>query len=122
MQRSFNKIWIPVIWTTKESVPQISGTVDKKAYEYFCFSLRGNDYPVSIINGIPYHIHRLFSLNPAIVSLIQQIQRQAGHMTSAEFGTETLLDFYPVWIYKIIPKLKALSCGPRSSAKSLFRS
>ncbi len=81
MPHSFNKIWIHAIWATKERMPLINGTVEKKVYEFISNQLREQGCPVRIINGMPDHVHCLFLLHPqkSIAEVIKQLKGSSSH-------------------------------------------
>ncbi|PKP40739.1 MAG: transposase [Bacteroidetes bacterium HGW-Bacteroidetes-12] len=81
MSHSFNKIWIHAIWSTKERMPFIQSTIEKKIYQLISEQLRELDCPVRIINGMPDHIHCLFLLNPqkSIAEIVKQIKGSSSY-------------------------------------------
>ena len=81
MPHSFNKIWIHAIWATKERMPLIYPTIEKKIHQYISEQLIEQGCPVRIINDMPDHIHCLFLLNPqkSISEVIKQIKGSSSH-------------------------------------------
>ena len=81
MPHSFNKIWIHAIWSTKDRLPLIHPTVESKIHQFIAAQLREQGCPVSIINGMPDHIHCLFLLSPqrSIAEVIKQIKGSSSH-------------------------------------------
>lgn len=81
MPHSFNKIWIHAIWSTNERLPLIHKTVETKIHQFIAEELRMIGCPVTIINGMPDHIHCLFLLNPqkSIAEVIKQIKGSSSH-------------------------------------------
>jgi putative transposase len=81
MPHSFNKIWIHAIWSTKERVPLIHQSIEKKVHQFLAEQLRELGCPVRIINGMPDHVHCLFLLNPqkSITEVIKQIKGSRSH-------------------------------------------
>lgn len=81
MSHSFYKIWIHAIWSTKERRPLIDSNLEKKLYPFISEQLKGMGCPMSIINGMPDHIHCLFRLNPqkSIADVIKQIKGSSSH-------------------------------------------
>lgn len=81
MPHSFNKIWIHAIWSTKERLPLIQLTVERKIHQFINEQLREQGCPVRIINGMPDHIHCLFLLNPqkSIAEVVKQIKGSSSH-------------------------------------------
>ncbi len=81
MPHSYNKIWIHAIWATKERMPLIDLSVEKKIHQFITEQLREQGCPARIINGMPDHIHCLFLLNPqkSIADVIKQIKGSSSH-------------------------------------------
>ena len=81
MSHSYNKIWIHAIWATKERLPLIHPSVERKIHQFISDQLRDQGCPVRIINGMPDHIHCLFLLSPnkSIADVIKQIKGSSSH-------------------------------------------
>ena len=81
MPHSFNKIWIHAIWSTKDRHPFIHSNVEHKIYHFISEQFREQGCPVSIINGMPDHLHCLFLLSPqkSIAEVIKQIKGSSSH-------------------------------------------
>ncbi len=81
MSHSYNKIWIHAIWSTKNRLPFIHSSVEKKIHQFISEQLREQGCPVRVINGMPDHIHCLFLLNPqkSIADVIKQIKGSSSH-------------------------------------------
>ena len=81
MPHSFNKIWIHVIWATKERAPIIHSKIENKVHQFIFEQLREQGCLVRIINGMPDHIHCLFLLNPqkSIAEVVKQIKGSSSH-------------------------------------------
>jgi putative transposase len=86
MSHSFNKIWIHAIWATKERQPLILSTVETKLFAYIKSQFIEIGCPVSIINGMPDHIHCLFLLSPqrSIADVIKQIKGSSSHFMNEQ--------------------------------------
>jgi putative transposase len=65
MPHSYNKIWLHVIFSTKDRIPLIHPTVENKIFDHMRNQLLDMECPVRIINGMPDHVHLLFLQNPA---------------------------------------------------------
>ena len=81
MPHSFNKIWIHAIWSTKDRHSFILSNVEHKIYHFISEQFREQGCPVSIINGMPDHLHCLFLLSPqkSIAEVIKQIKGSSSH-------------------------------------------
>jgi putative transposase len=81
MSHSFTKLWIHAIWATKNRQELIDFSIEKKLYDYIRVELIELGCPVSIINGMPDHVHVLFLQNPqkTISDIIKQIKGSSSH-------------------------------------------
>ena len=81
MPHSFNKIWIHAIWSTKLRRPLLHQSIEQKIYPFISEQLCEQGCPVSIINGMPDHIHCLFLLSPkkSIAEVIKRIKGRSAH-------------------------------------------
>ncbi len=81
MPHSFNKIRIHAIWSTKERQPLIGANVEKQIHDLIRKELIDIGCIVRIVNGMPDHVHVLFSLNPqkSIAEVIKQIKGSSSH-------------------------------------------
>jgi REP element-mobilizing transposase RayT len=81
MSHSYVKCWIHALWATKKRQPLIKETIEQSLYAEMkqelikagCFAL--------IINGMPDHVHCLFSINPqkSISETIGHIKGTSSH-------------------------------------------
>ncbi|MEW6195785.1 MAG: transposase [Bacteroidota bacterium] len=81
MSHSFYKIWLHVIFSTKDWQSLIGSSTEKVIYNFISVELRGLGCPVRIINGMPNHVHLLFLQNPnkSISEIIKQIKGSSSH-------------------------------------------
>lgn len=81
MPRSYNKIWIHAIWSTKHRQPLIIERIEKRVFQYISDELREQGCPVRIIGGMPDHIHCLFLMSPqkSIAEIVKQIKGSSSH-------------------------------------------
>jgi REP element-mobilizing transposase RayT len=81
MSHSINKIWIHAIWATKDRIPLIIDSIEKKVYQFISEQLTEQGCQVRIINGMPDHIHCLFLLNSqkSIAEIMKQIKGSSSH-------------------------------------------
>lgn len=104
MSHSLSKIWIHAIWSTKERLPLISSSIEKKVYDFIKTELISLNCPVRIINGMPDHVHCLFLLNQqrSIADVIKQIKGSTSHwineqdLTKEKFSWQTGYAAYSV--------------------------
>ncbi|MET3028864.1 IS200/IS605 family transposase [Flavobacterium sp. UW10123] len=91
MSQSFTKLWIHVIWATKNRQELIDFSIEKNLYDYIWQELTELGCPVRIINGMPDHVHVLFLQNPqkTITDIVKQIKGSSSHfMNRGEFILE----------------------------------
>ncbi|MDP4953241.1 MAG: IS200/IS605 family transposase [Flavobacteriales bacterium] len=81
MPHSLNKIWVHVIWATKYRRPLIQQDFEHVLHQFISDQLRELGCQVSIINGMPDHLHCLFLLNPqkSIAEVMKQIKGSSSH-------------------------------------------
>ncbi|SFC51899.1 IS200/IS605 family transposase [Flavobacterium phragmitis] len=91
MSQSFTKLWIHVIWATKNRQELIDFSIEKDLYDFIWQELTELGCPVRIINGMPDHVHVLFLQNPqkSITDIVKQIKGSSSHfMNRGEFILE----------------------------------
>ncbi len=83
---SFNKIWIHAIWSTKDRLPLITSNIEQKLYDYIRKQFIELGCTVSIINGMPDHIHCLVLFNPkkSIAEVIKQVKGSSSHFINEQ--------------------------------------
>lgn len=81
MSHSFYKIWLHVVFSTKDRGLLIPKEKEKIIYQYLTEQLQKLNCPVRIINGIADHIHLLFLQNPqkSVSEVIKQIKGSSSH-------------------------------------------
>ena len=81
MSHSYNKIWLHVIFATKERIPLITFAIETKIYDHMREQLIEIGCPVRIINGMPDHVHLLFLQNPkmAVADIVKQVKGNTSH-------------------------------------------
>ncbi len=94
MSHSYNKIWLHVVFSTKDRKPLITSEIEHELYKHVKEQLHELGCNVKIINGIHDHVHLLFLQNPqkAITEIIKQIKGNTSHwmnssnLTSGKFA------------------------------------
>lgn len=90
MAQSLSRIWIHLIFSTKNRFPFLS---DKKVrtnmHAYLAKMLREQDCETLIVNGVEDHVHALFSLSRthSISSVVKEIKRTSSRWVK-EFSRE----------------------------------
>ena len=82
MSHSYFKIWIHLVFRTKNSSMIIKESFEEKLYPYL-YNLLANELSciVKIINGTNNHIHILFQLNSnlALKDVVHRIKGSSSH-------------------------------------------
>lgn len=88
MSHSYNKIWIHAIWSTKNRAALIHPHQEETVYSFIKKQFEELGCKVSLINGMPDHIHCLFLLNPqkSIAEVVKQIKGSSSHYLNQEEG------------------------------------
>jgi putative transposase len=86
MSHSYYKIWLHVIFSTKDRASLLHTYAENKIYEHLRSQLIEMQCPVRIINGMPDHIHLLFMQNPkmAVTEIVKQIKGNSSHWINSE--------------------------------------
>ena len=81
MSHSYNKIWLHVVFATKNRLPLIKPEAEHKIHAHMREQLIENGCPVRIINGMADHVHLLFLQNPkmAITDIVKQVKGNTSH-------------------------------------------
>jgi putative transposase len=81
MSHSLNKIWLHVIFSTKDRYPLIKPTTELLIYNHIKEQLIECGCFVRIINGMPDHLHLFYLQNHkmAVSDTIKQIKGNTGH-------------------------------------------
>ena len=81
MTNSHAKIWIHAVWTTKNRKPLIHPRMERRLYEFIGVELKRLGCNLSIVNGVPDHIHCLFCMPPdlSVNEIIKHIKGSSSH-------------------------------------------
>ncbi len=82
MTNSKSRIWIHAVWTTKNRKPLIHPRMERRLYEFIGVELKRLGCTLSIVNGVPDHIHCLFCM-PSDMSVTEIIKHIKG--SSSDF-------------------------------------
>lgn len=77
----FYKIWIHLIWTTKQRKKLITVETKRLLYDHIRENAKAKDIYIDHINGIEDHVHLLISLKPGqnIAKVVQLIKGESSH-------------------------------------------
>jgi len=81
MSQTYYKIWLHIVWSTKDRFPFLSSEIRNKLFDHIHTIASEKGYHLSLINGIEDHIHCLFSFNPkySISKIINDIKGESSH-------------------------------------------
>jgi REP element-mobilizing transposase RayT len=85
MSKSYSKIWVHAVWSTKNRMPLIYPKMEQKLFEFLKDELKKMGCMVSIVNGMPDHVHCLFGINPqkSITDIIKQIKGSSSYFVNS---------------------------------------
>jgi putative transposase len=80
MGQSLAKIYVHLVFGTKNRYPFIQEDWNKELYAYIGGTLKHYQSPPIIINGVSEHVHILFSLskNYALAKVVEEIKKQSS--------------------------------------------
>ena len=81
MPHSYVKMWVHAIWSTHKRVKLIRPDIEQEVHQIILKQLQKQKCLVSIVNGMPEHIHCLFMLNKqkSISEVIKQVKGSSSH-------------------------------------------
>ena len=81
MSQTYYKIWLHIVWSTKDRFPFLSSEIRKELFKHIHSISSEKGYHLSLINGIEYHVHCLFYFNPkySISKMINEIKGESSH-------------------------------------------
>jgi REP element-mobilizing transposase RayT len=88
MAHTYYKIWVHIIWSTKNRQPLLNKELRPQLFEHIREKAKEEGYHLDFINGVEDHVHSLFSLNPkfAISEVANKIKGESSHwINSGEF-------------------------------------
>ena len=85
MSKSYSKIWLHAVWSTKNRMPLIHPKMEQKLFDFLKDELKKSGCMVSIVNGMPDHVHCLFGINPqkSLTDILKQIKGSSSHFVNS---------------------------------------
>ncbi len=85
MSKSYSKIWVHAVWSTKNRAPFIHPQMEQQLFDFLKEELKKMGCMVSIVNGMPDHIHCLFGINPqkSITDIIKQMKGSSSYYVNS---------------------------------------
>ncbi len=85
MSKSYSKIWVHAVWSTKNRMPLIHPKIEERLFNFLKDELKIMGCMVSIVNGMPDHVHCLFGINPqkSITDILKQIKGSSSYFVNS---------------------------------------
>lgn len=86
MAHTFYKIWIHIIWSTKNRYPFLSKEIREKIFKHILENAKVKGFNIISINGYTDHLHILISLNPkySISEVINLIKGESSYYINSK--------------------------------------
>ena len=81
MGHSYTKVWIHLVFSTKNREHLISPSVEPKLYNYIRAHMLESGCPTRTINGMPDHVHILYLQTPtkSIAEIVKNVKGNSSH-------------------------------------------
>jgi REP element-mobilizing transposase RayT len=81
MSQTYHKIWLHIVWSTKDRFPFLTTDIRTKLYAHIRAFAAEKEYHLILINGTEDHVHCLVSLNPkhAISKMVNELKGESSH-------------------------------------------
>lgn len=81
MSHSYYKIWLHIVFSTKNREPYLTVDIEEVIHNYLSVQFVELGCSVKIINGMPEHVHCLIQQNPnkSIAEIIKQVKGASSH-------------------------------------------
>lgn len=81
MPKTYNAVWIHAVWATKYRQPLINEAVEADLHDIMRREFDNSGCKVSIINGMPDHVHCLFLLKTtkSLAEIIKHVKGVSAH-------------------------------------------
>jgi putative transposase len=85
MSKSYSKIWVHAVWSTKNRAPLIHQQMEQQLFDFLKEELKKMGCMVSIVNGMPDHVHCLFGINSqkSITDIIKQMKGSSSNYVNS---------------------------------------
>jgi len=81
MSHSYCKVWIHIVWSTKDRFPLLNTELREKLILHIHEQAHLKGYSIKLINGIEDHLHCLISLDPkfSLSQIMNYIKGESSH-------------------------------------------
>lgn len=88
------KIWVHVVWGTKNHQPILTNDFRKKLFEHIRENARSKKLYIDFINGYLDHVHCLLALNAdmSLAKVVQLIKGEAAYWSNKNSLTKPKLE------------------------------
>lgn len=82
----YTKIWIHIIWTTKNREPMLPQGIRTKVFGHIRENARAKEIHLDSINGFVDHVHLLVRLKPdqSVAKIVQLLKGESSHWANKE--------------------------------------
>ena len=95
MTKSCSQVWIHAVWATKNRMPLIDNSFEKKLFKFISNQFWEIGCVPKIVNGMPDHIHCLFLINKTIS--IADVIKQVKGSSSFFINQSSFINDYFIW-------------------------
>ena len=91
MSQTFYKIWIHLLWSTKNREPSLHEGIRQRVYLHMREKARVEGFHLDTVNGTADHSHCLISLQPkfSISEVVNKLKGESSHWINSEKLTKT---------------------------------
>ena len=100
MKMPYIKIWIHLVWSTKNRQQMISSELKLKLYQHIRENANEKGIHIDFINGIEEHIHLLVSLkaDQSVSKVAQLIKGESSHWVNENKLTRTKFEWQEEYV------------------------
>ena len=86
MGQSLSKLYVHLVFSTKNRQPFITPSFEESLHKYICGILSNFNSPVLAINSMPDHIHILFTLskNYSLADTVEEVKKSSSKYMKSE--------------------------------------
>jgi putative transposase len=91
MAHAYHKVWIHLIWGTKERFPMMNGDIKQKTFDHIREKARIEDIHIDAINGTADHLHCLLELGltRTIAAVANALKGESSHWVNSRRLTKS---------------------------------
>jgi len=91
MSQTFYKIWIHLVWSTKDREPYLRKEIREQVFEHIKEKAQKEGYHLDEIDGAAEHVHCLISLQPkfSVSEVVNKLKGETSHWINSTKLTKT---------------------------------